>query len=134
MPDTRRRSPLTGKRAPHELSFATAAGASRSRCDARAGAGVVDALEVSDGAHRDRTACRPFVGGGLRDSVHARCESGQVASCAYELVLRNIRSRATSARVPGVSSSVSRAVQLLLQQYRRQASAPPARFVVAAVA
>src|ERR1700704_432129 len=134
MPDTRCRSPLTGKRAPHERSFATPAGASRSRCDANAGADVVDALELSDGAHRDRTACGPLVGGGLRDSVHARCQSGQVASCAYELVLRNIPSRAASARIPAVSSIVSRVVQLLLQRYRRQASAPPARFVVAAVA
>jgi len=89
MPDTRRRSPLTGKRTPHERSLAAAAGASRSRCDARAGAGVVDALEVSDGAHRDRTTCGPFVGGGLRDSVHARRQSGQVASCAYELVFNS---------------------------------------------
>src|SRR5258706_15285594 len=54
-----------------------------------------------------------------------------MASRSTHLVLRDLRTRPARAALPGARSGVSRAVQLLLQRSRRQASAIRARHALA---
>ena len=63
---------------------------------------------VSRGARRDRAPRRAAVGGGSGRPVDARREPDQVASRAYDLVLRAIPARPASARATGRSTSASR--------------------------
>ncbi len=74
---------------------------------------------------RRRGARGAAVAGGLRAAVDARREPGQVASRARHVVLRDVRARGAPARLRAVRPRVPRALQLVLQRRRRQASARP---------
>ncbi len=89
-------------------------------CSAGASAG-----SLRRGARDDALARGAAVGRGLRAAVDARCEPGQVASRAHDLVLRDVRPPALPARIPAVRPRVPRALQLVLQRDRRAASASP---------
>src|ERR1043166_4563868 len=80
-------------------------------------------------SHANGGAGRTAVARRLRIAVDAGCEPGQMASRAHDLVLRDVRARPACARLRGLRSTFSRAVQFVLPRRRRSPSASRARVV-----
>src|SRR5260370_40588290 len=82
-------------------------------------------------SRRDARARGAPFGGGLRDPVDARRESGEMASRAHDVVLRDFRPGSAPAGLPRFRAGVPGPVQLLLQQCRRSLPAAAAGAAVA---